>query len=128
SCRRRPGWGGIFGRKRFLLTCILLFTAASALCGAAPRLDVLILARVLQGLGGGVAPILGPTLGGWITETYTWRWVFYINLPVGALACLMVQAFVDVCSIGSPGERIHHGELDCHPGGCWWNVNPASAG
>jgi MFS transporter, DHA2 family, multidrug resistance protein len=118
--------GGLFGRKRFLLACILIFTGASALCGAAPRLDLLILARVLQGLGGGalqpiaqavllesfpparrgvamaaygmgvvVAPILGPTLGGWITETYTWRWVFYINLPVGALAFLMVQAFVD---------------------------------
>ncbi len=119
-------WGALFGRKRFLLTCMLLFTAASAMCGASPRLDVLIFARVLQGLGGGalqpiaqavllesfpptrrgvamaaygmgvvVAPILGPTLGGWITETYSWRWVFYINLPVGALAFLMVQAFVE---------------------------------
>jgi DHA2 family multidrug resistance protein len=118
--------GGVFGRKRFLLTCILLFTAASMFCGVAPRLDVLILARILQGLGGGalqpiaqaillesfpparrgaamaaygmgvvVAPILGPTLGGWITETYTWRWIFYINLPVGALAFLMVQTFVE---------------------------------
>ena len=118
--------GAVFGRKRFLLTCILIFTASSAICGAAPSLNVLILARVLQGLGGGalqpiaqsillesfppsrrgvamatygmgvvVAPILGPTLGGWITETYTWRWVFYINLPVGALAFLMIQAFVE---------------------------------
>ena len=118
--------GGFFGRKRFLLTCILIFTTASMLCGAAPRLDVLILARILQGLGGGalqpiaqsvllesfpparrgvamaaygmgvvVAPILGPTLGGWVTEIYTWRWVFYINLPVGVLAFLMVQAFVE---------------------------------
>ncbi len=118
--------GGVFGRKRLLLTCILLFTTASAICGAAPRLDILILARIAQGLGGGalqpiaqavllesfpprrrgvamatygmgvvVAPILGPTLGGWITETYTWRWVFYINLPVGALAFLMVQTFVE---------------------------------
>ena len=118
--------GGVFGRKRFLLACILLFTAASMFCGVAPRLDLLILARILQGLGGGalqpiaqaillesfpparrgaamaaygmgvvVAPILGPTLGGWITETYTWRWIFYINLPVGALAFLMVQAFVE---------------------------------
>jgi DHA2 family multidrug resistance protein len=120
-------WMGMFfGRKRFLLGCIILFTLASALCGAAPRLDLLILARVLQGLGGGalqpiaqavllesfpparrgvamaaygmgvvVAPILGPTLGGWITEVSTWRWVFYINLPVGALALLMVHTFVE---------------------------------
>jgi DHA2 family multidrug resistance protein len=118
--------GALFGRKRFLLGCIVLFTLASALCGAAPRLDTLIFARVLQGLGGGalqpiaqsvllesfpparrgvamaaygmgvvVAPILGPTLGGWITEVSTWRWVFYINLPVGALAFLMVHAFVE---------------------------------
>jgi DHA2 family multidrug resistance protein len=120
-------WMGAFvGRKRFLLSCIFLFTLASALCGAAPRLDMLILARILQGLGGGalqpiaqsvllesfpparrgvamaaygmgvvVAPILGPTLGGWITEVSTWRWVFYINLPVGALAFLMVHTFVE---------------------------------
>jgi MFS transporter, DHA2 family, multidrug resistance protein len=118
--------GALFGRKRFLLGCIVLFTLASAICGAAPRLDILILARVLQGLGGGalqpiaqsvllesfpparrgaamaaygmgvvVAPILGPTLGGWITEASTWRWVFYINLPVGALAFLMVSTFVE---------------------------------
>ena len=118
--------GGAFGRKRLFLACILIFTAASAICGAAPRLDILVAARVLQGLGGGalqpiaqsvllesfpparrgvamaaygmgvvVAPILGPTLGGWVTEVYTWRWVFYINLPVGALAFLMVQAFVE---------------------------------
>lgn len=118
--------GAVFGRKQFLLTCILIFTAASATCGAAIHLDMLVLSRVLQGLGGGAlqpiaqaillesfpparrgvamatygmgvvfAPILGPTLGGWITENYTWRWVFYINLPVGALAFLMVQAFVE---------------------------------
>jgi MFS transporter, DHA2 family, multidrug resistance protein len=118
--------GALLGRKRFLLGCTILFTLASAMCGAAPRLDILILSRVLQGLGGGalqpiaqavllesfpparrgvamaaygmgvvVAPILGPTLGGWITEVYTWRWVFYINLPVGALAFLMVSTFVE---------------------------------
>jgi DHA2 family multidrug resistance protein len=119
-------WGSLFGRKRFLLACVLLFTGASALCGAAPSLDLLILARVIQGMGGGalqpiaqsvllesfpphrrgvamatygmgvvVAPIIGPTLGGWITETYTWRWIFYINLPIGVLAFLMIEAFVE---------------------------------
>lgn len=118
--------GAIFGRKRFLITCILLFTLASALCGAAPSLALLVLARVLQGVGGGalqpiaqavlmesfpphrrgvamaaygvgvvVAPILGPTLGGWVTENYSWRWIFYINLPVGVLAMLMAQAFIE---------------------------------
>jgi DHA2 family multidrug resistance protein len=118
--------GAIFGRKRLLLTCIVLFTLASALCGAAPSLGLLVLARVLQGVGGGalqpiaqavllesfpparrgvamatygigvvVAPILGPTLGGWITENYTWRWIFYLNLPVGLVAILMAEAFIE---------------------------------
>jgi DHA2 family multidrug resistance protein len=118
--------GAIFGRKRLLITCIVLFTLASALCGAAPSLGLLVFARVLQGVGGGalqpiaqavllesfpparrgvamatygmgvvVAPILGPTLGGWITENYTWRWVFYLNLPVGLVAILMAEAFIE---------------------------------
>jgi DHA2 family multidrug resistance protein len=116
----------VFGRKRFLITCIVVFTVASAACGAATSLGMLIVARVLQGAGGGalqpiaqaillesfpparrgvamatfsmgiiVAPILGPTLGGWITDQYSWRWVFYINLPIGILAALMVLAFVE---------------------------------
>ena len=113
-------------RKRFLIACIIIFTAASALCGAAPNLTILILARILQGMGGGalqpiaqsvllesfppakrgaamalygmgvvVAPIIGPTLGGWITDNYSWRWIFYINLPVGLVAAFMANTFVE---------------------------------
>ena len=116
----------VFGRKKFLITCIIIFTAASALCGAATSLNMLILARILQGAGGGalqpiaqsvllesfppikrgaamavyglgvvVAPIIGPTLGGWITDNYSWRWIFYINLPIGILAVFMANAFVE---------------------------------
>src|SRR3954468_1352921 len=46
------------------------------------------------GLGIVVAPILGPVLGGWLTENYTWRWVFYINLPVGIASLIMTQLYV----------------------------------
>ncbi|MFL6584032.1 MAG: DHA2 family efflux MFS transporter permease subunit, partial [Chthoniobacterales bacterium] len=118
--------GQLFGRKRFLIACIVLFTIASALCGMAGSLGFLIIARVLQGAGGGalqpisqavllesfppqkrgsamavfamgvvVAPILGPTLGGWITDNYSWRWIFYINLPIGIFAALMANEMIE---------------------------------
>jgi DHA2 family multidrug resistance protein len=118
--------GHYFGRKRFLIVCIAIFTLSSALCGAAASLGMLLFARVLQGAGGGalqpiaqavllesfpaakrgsamavyglgvvVAPIIGPTLGGWITDNYSWRWIFYINVPIGILAVLMANAFVE---------------------------------
>jgi MFS transporter, DHA2 family, multidrug resistance protein len=115
------GWlGRFFGRKRFLITCIAIFTVSSALCGLASSLGLLILARIVQGVGGGalqpiaqtvllesfprekrgaamsvyaigvvVAPILGPTVGGWLTDDYSWRWVFYINIPIGILAVIL---------------------------------------
>ena len=121
------GWlSSFFGRKRFLMTCTVLFTVSSAACGAANSMALLILARVLQGAAGGalmpisqailmesfppakrgvamavygmgvvVAPIFGPVLGGWLTDNYSWRWIFYINAPFGALAVLMLQTFVE---------------------------------
>jgi DHA2 family multidrug resistance protein len=52
-------------------------------------------AMAAYGIGIVVAPVVGPTLGGWITDSYSWRWIFYINLPVGILALLMVNAFVE---------------------------------
>jgi DHA2 family multidrug resistance protein len=115
-----------FGRRRFLITCITIFTLASVLCGLATSLGFLILARIIQGAGGGalqpvsqavmletfppakrgaamsvytlgvvVAPILGPTLGGWLTDNYSWRWVFYINIPVGIAAIFMCLRFLE---------------------------------
>ncbi len=52
-------------------------------------------AMAVYGMGVVVAPIVGPTLGGWITDNYTWRWIFFINLPVGILAVIMIRAFVE---------------------------------
>ena len=59
------------------------------------------------GLGIVVAPIFGPVLGGWLTDSYSWRWVFYINLPVGIVALAMMKMFVfDPAYIGKRGERV----------------------
>ncbi len=121
------GWlVSIFGRKRFFMTCIVIFTISSLACGIAPSLGILLVARILQGVGGGglqpmaqailadtfpprlrglafslygvtaiFAPSIGPTLGGWITDNYSWRWIFLINLPVGLLALLLVYQLVE---------------------------------
>ena len=120
------GWfSTLFGRKRFYMACVLLFTASSAMCGLAPSLPMLILFRVMQGLGGGAlqpvsqailretfprekqgiamavygmgvvfAPVVGPTLGGWITDNYTWRWIFLINIPVGICSILLTSLLI----------------------------------
>lgn len=119
------GWmSRVVGRKRWFLFCLALFTGSSALCGLSTSLTWLILARILQGVGGGglvpvsqailldtfpksrqsaamalfgvaimFAPIFGPTVGGWVTDNLNWRWVFYINVPIGAFA-LAVNSFL----------------------------------
>jgi DHA2 family multidrug resistance protein len=121
------GWFALrFGRKRFLLACTGLFTFASFLCALAPSMPILILARILQGAGGGAlqplsqaillesfprekqgmamamfglgvvgAPIIGPFLGGWLTDNYSWRWVFDINIPIGVLAIFLMARYVE---------------------------------
>lgn len=120
------GWlADVIGRKRYYMISVAL-TLASLLCGLAPSLGFLVVARVLQGIGGGglapveqsmmvdtfppakrgaafaaygvvviVGPILGPTLGGWITDNLSWHWVFLINLPVGLLSLALVTIFVE---------------------------------
>jgi DHA2 family multidrug resistance protein len=120
------GWfSGLIGRKRFYMSCVVLFTVSSFLCGLAPSLGVLVLFRILQGAGGGglqpseqailndtfslekrgmafavygvavvVAPTIGPWLGGWITDNFSWRWIFYINVPVGIISLLLTSLLI----------------------------------
>ncbi len=109
-----------FGAVRLFVTSVLLFVLSSWLCGLASSLEMLVAARVLQGLVAGpmiplsqtlllssypraqagkalafwgvttlVAPVVGPLLGGWITDNIAWPWIFYINVPVGLLAALV---------------------------------------
>jgi len=65
-------------------------------------------AMALFGMGVMAGPILGPVIGGWLTENYSWRYVFYINLPVGILAYLGMTAFLRSrreCGTASPSSR-----------------------
>jgi len=109
--------GDIYGQRTLFAAGLALFTLASAFCGLAQDTNQLILARVIQGIGGamltpqtlamlttifppqrrgaafgiwgavaGVAAVAGPTLGGFIVTTWGWRWIFYVNLPIGIAA------------------------------------------
>jgi MFS family permease len=71
------GWAADrFGTKRLYLLAVGLFTAGSVLCAAADSLSMLVLFRVLQGLGGRIS-------GGWLIDAASWHWIFLINLPIG---------------------------------------------
>ena len=115
------GWmAARFGRKRYFVVSICIFTASSLMCGASQSVETLIFWRLVQGLGGGalvatshaiivetfppskqgvgqalfgmgamVGPSLGPTLGGFITDNYSWHWCFLINVPIGIAAAFL---------------------------------------
>jgi MFS transporter, DHA2 family, multidrug resistance protein len=121
------GWLSIrFGRKRYYMASVVLFTVSSFLCGMATSLGMLVLFRVMQGAAGGglqpvsqsilkdtfppkqfgtafaaygmvvvLAPSMGPVIGGWITDTYSLRWIFYMNVPMGILSLLLVSRLVE---------------------------------
>jgi MFS transporter, DHA2 family, multidrug resistance protein len=76
----------------------------TVLLGAYPR-ERQGFAMALFGMGVMVGPVLGPVLGGWLTENYSWRWVFYINLPIDIIALLGVVAFLPE-SPRRPGEKL----------------------
>lgn len=118
--------GDLFGRKKFVITSVVIFTLASVLCGLANDMPQLIIARALQGLGGGMmvgnafacvpdlfpsshdrirwqvviamafgtGTALGPTLGGILSEEYSWRWAFLINLPVGVFSLVILSLYL----------------------------------
>jgi DHA2 family multidrug resistance protein len=128
--------GHRFGKKRYFVFSLIAFTIASVMCGVATTLPMLIVARVLQGLGGGglmakaqsilfetfpreeqalaqgffgaiviAGPAIGPTLGGYIVTNMNWRWIFFVNVPVGiagTLLCLAVLP-VDKVNTGAKG-------------------------
>jgi DHA2 family multidrug resistance protein len=120
------GWlSRFFGRKKYMLGSVLLFTASSFLCGSSWSLKSLIFFRVIQGIGGGglqplsqsilletfprkqhgmamaifgigimFGPIIGPLLGGWITDNWSWRWIFYVNVPIGIFSALLTSIVI----------------------------------
>jgi len=134
------GWlSSHFGRRRYLAGSIIMFTAASILCGLSRTLNELIIFRIMQGMGGAallstaqatlfeifppwqlgmvqaifgigvmVGPTVGPTLGGWITDSYSWRWCFFINVPIGILAAALTLMFMH----DSKYKRASNGKVD----------------
>ncbi len=120
------GWiADRYGSRSVFGTALVVFTAASALCGLATGVWTFVIARVLQGMGGAlmvpvgrmivvrntdkshlmqaiatiiwpaiVAPVVGPTVGGFITTYASWHWVFFLNVPFGAAALAAIAAFV----------------------------------
>ena len=116
--------GTRFGKKRYFIFSLVAFTLASVMCGVADNLGMLIVGRVIQGLGGGgllakaqalmfetfpreeqakasmvftlgviAGPAIGPALGGYLTDNFGWRWIFFINVPLGIMAVFMCTTF-----------------------------------
>ncbi len=114
-----------FGRKKVFLISLILFTASSFACGLAPNIYSLVAFRFLQGIGGAsflptaagivsdqfpenreraiglftsifpIGGIIGPNLGGWIVSRYSWRYIFYINLPIGIILIAFILILLE---------------------------------
>lgn len=116
----------LIGRKQYFILSIIIFTAASILCGFANSMPMMLAARILQGIGGGgimpiaqavifeifpkeklpqamavfglgviMAPILGPSVGGWITENWSWPFIYYINIPFGIICLYLTKLYIE---------------------------------
>lgn len=116
----------LMGRKQYFLLSIVIFTFASILCGLSTSMPMMLVSRILQGIGGGgimpiaqaiifeifpkdelpsamsvfglgvvLAPIMGPAVGGWITETYSWPFIYFINIPFGLIALYLSIKFIE---------------------------------
>jgi MFS transporter, DHA2 family, multidrug resistance protein len=115
------GWlSRFFGRKRYFIFSIGLFTLSSLMCGLSWNIQSLVFFRIFQGVGGAalqptsqsilletfppqqhgmamaifgigimLGPVIGPLLGGWITDSWSWHWVFFINVPIGILSIFL---------------------------------------
>ncbi len=125
-----------FGRKLIFLLCIGLFTVGSFLCGLAQDATLLIIFRIIQGIGAGalfpvaqaialdpfpaeeraganaiigipilLGPVFGPILGGWINDSFGWSYLFFINVPIGALAILLIWLIIPADSTRPRGEK-----------------------
>lgn len=130
--------GERMGLRRLFLLAVAVFTVASLGCGLAQNPTQLVMARALQGLGGGLmfpvgrtiamrgarqhdligitalltwpalfAPVIGPPLGGWITETFSWRWNFLLNLPLGLVGLVLIRRWLppDTATEAKPLDR-----------------------
>ena len=136
-----------YGARRVFAAALLIFTAASALCGLSRSLPVLVGMRVLQGFGGAmmtpvgrlvlirafprsqlvtamtymsipavVGPVIGPLLGGVLTTYASWRWVFYVNVPIGLLGMVLALRFVEDQRATAPSHFDAAGFLLCGGG------------
>jgi EmrB/QacA subfamily drug resistance transporter len=142
--------GDHFGRRRIFALGIILFTVASILCGFAPNVTLIIVARAIQGIGGAllvpgslaiisasfdskqrgraigtwsgftaITSAVGPLLGGFLVQYASWRWVFFINVPVAVIVLIVLFWRVPESRNEELGE---HAKLD------WWGAFLATLG